>query len=109
VKLFVLLFALLACSGCGLWDVLVEINGEIGFSEEEFAKSRPKPKEEEVQVAGPKPKSELQQRTETWWKNASSLGPTKKTGKNAMVRCRLGGSERFTRPRDCTAAGGTVL
>jgi hypothetical protein len=110
VKLFVLLFALFACSGCGLWDVLVEINGEIGFSEEEFAKSRPKqPKVEETQVAGAKPKSELQRRTETWWKNASTLGPAKKTGKDAMVRCRLGGSERFTRTRDCVAAGGTVL
>lgn len=108
VRLFALLFALVACSGCGLWDVLVEINSEIGYSEEEFAKGKPKPEEPE-QVAATQQKSELLQRTENWWKNASSLGPAKKTGKDAMVRCRIGGSERFTRPRDCVAAGGSVL
>jgi hypothetical protein len=107
VNKLALLFALFACSGCGLWDVLVEINGEIGYSEEEFAKG--KPKAEEPEVAAVSSKSELLKRTETWWKNAKTLGPAKTTGKDAMIRCKLGGSERFTRSRDCLAAGGSVL
>ncbi len=117
MKLFVLLLALTACSGCGLWDAIVEINGEIGYSEEEFAKTRRRAeaskakasKAEGKQVAATPTKSDLQQRTEAWWKNATTLGPAKKTGKNAMIRCRIRGAERFTRPRDCAAAGGTVI
>ena len=47
--------------------------------------------------------------TANWWQNATTLGPAKKTGKDAMVRCKLAGSERFTRVDDCLAAGGSLL
>ena len=108
VKAFALLFALVACSGCGLWDVIVDINSEIGFSEEEFAKSKPKV-EEANPPDTPSAGQQLQQRTAEWWGKAKSLGPRTDSGPSAMVRCRVAGSERFTKAQDCVSMGGTIV
>ena len=104
MKQLVLLIALVFASGC---DVIADINSEIGYSEAELSKGKP----EAASAAAPAAAEETPaQRSATWWENAKTLAPAeKKQGGDAMVRCRVAGSERFTLARDCISSGGTVL
>ena len=105
MRVFVLVIAAFVLGGC---EVISDINSEIGFSEEEKAKS--KAKAEATAPADEEEPDTYAKRTAEWWGKAKSLGPREdQDSDNPMVRCKVGGTERFTLTRDCLASGGTVL
>ena len=49
-----------------------------------------------------------EERKKQWWSSARTFSPREDDAKSDIVRCKVGGTVRFTSQADCTNSGGRV-
>jgi hypothetical protein len=94
------------CFGCFALD-------EIDAGQKEMDRYTAKGKSDGAKPAdaGSKGKAEGEQatpeeRAKQWWSSARTFSPREDDAKSDIVRCKVGGTVRFTSQADCTNSGG---